>query len=134
MKSTPKFCLILILSMLLPTLARAADERELTTNSAIYLLHSAMKEQYKGREIPLLKSLRQLKDPQLAPLFEELARYPHPILKIHGILGLAECQPQKKLDLLRIASIDQSTVQIQVIAAAIDSGLLSDEEANQLIN
>ncbi len=134
MKSTPKFCLILILSMFLPTLASAADERELTTNSAIYLLHSAMKEQYKGREIPLLKSLRQLKDPQLAPLFEELARYPHPILKIHGILGLAECQPEKKLDLLRIASIDQSTVQIQVIAAAIDSGLLSDEEANQLIN
>jgi hypothetical protein len=134
MKSTPIFCLILALCSFLPKLAHAADERELTTNSAIYLLHSAMKEQYKGREIPLLKSLRQLKDPQLAPLFEELARYPHPVMKIHGILGLAECSPEKNLDLLRITSIEQPTVQIQVIAAAIDSNLLSDDQANQLIN
>ncbi|HCD31918.1 MAG TPA: hypothetical protein DER01_05880, partial [Phycisphaerales bacterium] len=87
-----------------------------------------------GREIPLLKSLRQLRDPDLAPLFEELAQSPHPILKIHGILGLAECDPEKKLDLLRIASIEEASIQAQVVSAAMDSNLLSDDEANQLIN
>lgn len=134
MKSTPLICLILGLSLLFPHLAQGADERELTTNSAIYLLRSAMRISREGREIPLLKSLRQLKDPELAPLYEELAQNPHPILKIHGILGLAECNPEKKLDLLRIASIDQASLQAQVVSAAMDSNLLSDDEANQLIN
>ena len=134
MKSTPTICLLLVLSLVLPNLTHAADEREQTVNSAIYLIRSAMRISREGREIPLLKSLRQLRDPDLAPLFEELAQSPHPILKIHGILGLAECDPEKKLDLLRIASIEEASIQAQVVSAAMDSNLLSDDEANQLIN
>lgn len=134
MKSTPLLCLLLGLSLLLPNFANAADEREQTTNSAIYLLRSAMHLSREGREIPLLKSLRQLRDPELAPLFEELAQSPHPVLKIHGILGLAECNAERKLDLLRISSIEQASLQAQVVSAAMDSNLVSDDEANQLIN
>lgn len=135
MKSTPIVCLLLmVFGMMLPTLAHGADERELTTNSTIYLMRSAMRISREGREIALLKALRQLQDPELAPLFEELAQNPHPVLKIHGILGLAECNPEKKLDLLRIASIDQPAMQAQVVSAAMDSNLLSADEANQLIN
>ena len=86
MKSTPTICFLLVLSLLFPSLSRAADEREQTMNSAIYLIRSAMHISREGREIPLLKSLRQLRDPDLASLFEVLAQSPHPILKIHGIL------------------------------------------------
>ena len=134
MKSTPIICLLLVISWLLPSQAQAASERELTTNSAIYLLRSAMRISREGREISLLKAIRQLQDPTLSPLFEELAQSPHPVLKVHGILGLAECNPQRKLDLLRIANIEQPSLQAQVISAAMDSDLLSDDEANQLIN
>lgn len=127
-------CLLLVFGYLMPTTVQAASERELTTNSAVYLVRSAMRISRDGREIALLKALRQLHDPTLAPLFEELARNPHPVLKVHGILGLAECNPEKKLDLLRIASIEQPSLQAQVVSAAMDSNLLSDDQANQLIN
>lgn len=134
MKPLPLFCLLLVLIGMHPSAVWGADERELTTNSAVYLLRSALHVSRDGREIPLLKAIRQLKDPELTPLFEELATNPHPVLQIHGILGLAECHPEKKLDLLRIASIEQPSIQSQVISVAMDSNLLSDDEANQLIN
>jgi hypothetical protein len=134
MKSTPIVFLLLVMSWMFPALAHGADERELTTNSVIYLMRSAMRISREGREIALLKALRQLQDPTLAPFFEELARNPHPVLKVHGILGLAECTPDKKLDLLRIASIEQPSLQAQVVSAAMDSNLLSADQANQLIN
>ncbi len=134
MKCYPRLIICLLLGLLSCGSHLRADEREETTTSAVFLLRSCMQMSRDGESIRLLRALRQLKDPDLTPIFEELAQNPNPILKIHGVLGLAECDPQHKLDLLRIAGIKQAGLQAQVVSAAMDSDLLSDDEAIKLIN
>lgn len=87
-----------------------------------------------GRHNLMLRALRQLRDPKLEPLFSELAQSENPTLKIHGLLGLAEASSERKLDLVRVAAIENAAIQAEVIGAALDSNLVSDEQAKQLIN
>ncbi|MCE9590482.1 MAG: hypothetical protein K8S99_08165 [Planctomycetes bacterium] len=112
-------------------LASGADE---TFDSAVFLLKQCLTASPDGRHNLLLRALRQLRDPQLEPLFSEKVQSESPTLKIHGLLGLAEAQKDRKLDLVRIAAIENPIVQAEVISAAMDSDLVSDEQARQLLN
>lgn len=116
-----------------PTDARAEGEDE-TFDSAVFMLRRSMVVTRDGRHNMMLRALRQLRDPKLEPFFSELAQSENPTLKIHGLLGLAEASDERKLDLVRVAAIDNAAIQAEVIGAALDSDLVSDEQAKQLIN
>ncbi len=120
-----------------PLSATAAEpqqpELDETGRSAAFLLQEATARQRDGRHNTMLRALRHLRDPELQRLFAYLADRPAPSLKIHGILGLAECTPGHPLDLLRIYSIDRPEVQAIVLGAAMDAELLSNEEAKQIL-
>ncbi len=104
-----------------------------TVESATLLMRSTMAVHRNGQHHRLLRALRHMRDPALKPIFTRLANSTHPALQVHGILGLAECEPNGKIDLLRLASIRDGSVQAQVVTAAIDAGLLDHEQSRELL-
>jgi len=129
----------LLISALLCTLALTcgqlsyADKDEDTFDSAVFLLKSCTRVSRDGRHNMLLRALRHLADPELAPLFDSLIASPYTPLRIHGFLGAAECDPERELDLIRLASLAESSEQAQIISAAMDSDLLTRDQARQII-
>ena len=114
--------------------ARGQSDDEKTVEAAVWLIERATLVHRDGFHNVLLRSLRQLGDPRLEPLFSELTQRTHPGLKIHGILGLAELRDPPRLDMALVADIKDPAVQAQLISAAIDSDLLTTEDARQLSN
>lgn len=127
---------ILILTLLpglAPVAANAADPSDQTVDSAVWLLKKATLVHQDGQHNVLLRALRQLGDADLEPLFNDLAGKSHPALKIHGILALAEISEDGKLDLAHVAELDDPATQARLLSTAIDSGLLSVEQARQML-
>ncbi|MCC7192541.1 MAG: hypothetical protein IT444_07130 [Phycisphaeraceae bacterium] len=134
----PRFSLLL-LTLIFPLLNgnvfadTSKTEAAETLDSAVFLLKESMMVTRDGRHNDLLRALRQLADPELEPFFSELSQSEHPTLKIHGLLGLAECSENKELDLVRVSDIKNPALQAEVISAAMDSEILSDEQAKKLV-
>ena len=110
-----------------------ADKDEDTFDSAVFLLKSCTRVARDGRHNMLLRALRHLADPDLAPLFDSLVGSPYTPLRIHGFLGAAECDPKRELDLIRLASLSDPAEQAQIVSAAMDSDLLTTDQARQII-
>lgn len=115
-----------------PAVARA-DEAGDVLDAEVYLLRQCIVVDRQGTHNALLKAVRHMQDPLTGPLFEHLSRSEQPVLKIHGILGLAELSPQKQVDLALIAQIQDPAVQSTVITAAMDDKLLGNEQAKQML-
>ena len=114
-----------------PSLAAGLDK---TTESAVYLLRASMNvEKDAGRADRMLTALGYLRDPQLAPFFENLAASDHGLLQIHGMLGLAECDQSKRIDLVRLSELERPAVQQRVVSVAMDRELLDLDQAKQLM-
>ena len=113
--------------------AARADSDEDVVEAAVHLFHQCTVAQRDGTHNLLLKAVRHLQDPDTRSLFEYLTHADHPGLKIHGILGLAELDPDKQVDLSQIAQIDDPAVQSTVITAAMDDDLLSHDQARQML-
>jgi hypothetical protein len=129
----PLAVLSLALAVALTGGVARGDTRSETLDSAEFLIRSSMQASSDGRHNLMLRSLRQMRDPKLRPLFEHLSRSPHAAMRIHGLLGLAECSETRTLDLLRLAELGDPAVQAEVVSSAMDSDLLSDEQAEQLL-
>ena len=105
-----------------------------TGRTAAYLLRNSTKIDRNGHYHKQLEALRQMRDPALEPLFRQLIQSGQPSLMIHGVLGLAESSQGQKLDLTEVAAITSATVQAQIVSAAMDKKLLTDEQAQQLLD
>jgi hypothetical protein len=115
---------------LMPALARGADE---TADQATWLLKKATLIHQNAFQNVLLRALRQMRDPQLDPLFSDLVQRRHPAMKIHGILGLAEISPNRRIDLALLADIEDRGTQALLVSAAMDADLFTLDDARQLI-
>ncbi len=107
----------------MPVVEFAPDES--TTRAALQLLDEAVTVDRDGRHNRLLRGLRQLEDPALAPLFAGLSdAASHPSLQVHGILGLAEIARPRGLMAAEVAAVQRPDVQAELIGAALDSDLI----------
>src|SRR5690606_11337803 len=88
--------------------------------SAAYVIGEGLKPQRDGGHNRVLKALRHLADPAAQPLMAYLADSPRPAVRIHGIIGLAELDPAHRLDLQRVAQVNEPAVQAELITAALD--------------
>lgn len=132
MNAKPLAAALAVLVLQLTASAARAQQTDEVTASAVFLLEQSMQVSRSGRHHTMLLALRHLGDPELTPLFSELAESSNPLLQVHGILGLADCHPDRQLDLVRLAKIDNPGRQAEIIGAAMNSELLTDEQASQL--
>ncbi|MCW5765573.1 MAG: hypothetical protein KIT68_06305, partial [Phycisphaeraceae bacterium] len=90
-------------------------------------LVGAMRSLMLSREGPtqnaVLRSLRSLRDPELAPLFATLASGVTPVQRLHGVLGLAELEGGS-LDLLLVRRLERTAERSVLLRAALNEGLL----------
>ncbi|MEM1209815.1 MAG: hypothetical protein AAGI54_11160 [Planctomycetota bacterium] len=89
------------------------------------LLSQTVEVDRQGRFNLLLRALRHLRDPALAPMYESLTLRVEPALRVHGLLGLAELAPDGRVDLARVATIEEPTVQADLITAALDAEMIA---------
>ncbi|HBS28498.1 MAG TPA: hypothetical protein DEB06_03380 [Phycisphaerales bacterium] len=80
-----------------------------------------------------LAALRQLRDPALQPLFARLTSAPSPILRRHGVMGLAELESPARLRAVLLSKIESSEERSSIIGEALRSDLLVEEEVRALL-
>lgn len=118
-------------SPLLTRDARAQDDP--VFESAVYLLRTSMSPDRRGQYSVMLRSLRQMQDPDLRPLFREMVLSDNRVMRIHGILGMAECDSKRQLDLTLLADVKDPAVMSELLSAALDSELMDDAAAKQVL-
>lgn len=101
--------------------------------SALLLLRQAFDVSEPGNAHLMLRALRHLEDPSLRPVFAALADRTEPLLQVHGLLGLAETDARRRMDLSRLAIIRDEVVLGQVVGAALDDELLDADQARQML-
>lgn len=122
---------LLLQGWLMPMPAAAQDDP--TFESSVYLIQSGLVPDRRGQFSVMLRSLRQLQDPALEPLMRELLLREHRIMRIHGILGLAEIATPRQLDLKLLADVKDGAMQSELLGAALDSELLNVANAKQVL-
>src|SRR5262245_53161231 len=80
--------------------ALASDEA--TIEALIDHVRQALLDPSDQRLDVLLRSLRRVRDPSLRPLFVQIAASERPILRVHGVLGLAELESPQRIDMLLV--------------------------------
>ena len=123
---------LVILGGLCPAVAGAQGQDQ-AQESALRQFEQTMLITRDGKSHNLMTALRHLKDPELKPYFEYIAGTPSPLHQIHGILGQAEISQDQTINLLSVAELKQAFVQGQIITAAMDSELVSDDQLSQLL-
>ncbi|MCC7204331.1 MAG: hypothetical protein IT441_04580 [Phycisphaeraceae bacterium] len=104
-----------------------------TAKAAVRLMQGCLTPTADGRYHRLLRALRHLEDPGLAPIYEWLFESSNPTLKIHGLLGLAEASPRRQVDLSRLQRVSDQVVLGQLIGAALDTHMLGEEQIQQVM-
>ena len=123
-------CLLLLMFTAAPSAGSQVDPIE----SAIRQLQRAVERQPDGRHLGLLRSLRMLHDPALEPLFTRLSAHDDPLISIHGLLGLAEIMPDRRVSPDGIRSLQTEEARYDAIEQAIALNLIGEAELRQLLD
>ncbi|MEO0587738.1 MAG: hypothetical protein AAF078_08875, partial [Planctomycetota bacterium] len=115
-------------------IAAAAHGQPSPKASARRLIAQAMQVDPDGGHNARLRALRHLRDPALQPLFAALAMHPEPALAVHGILGLAELESPPRLDIARVAAIDNPLLQAELVSVALDAGMVEPAARDALLD
>ncbi len=95
-------------------------------------LKRALQTQRDGSHLAMLLALRQLRDPEMRPLFERLLAHDEWHVQVHAALGLAEISRSGQIDVSHIASA-APLAQEAAVANALDLELLGKEQIPQLL-
>ncbi len=109
----------------------AADPED--TRAAVALLREALVVGPDGRHHRLLRALRFLEDPSLAPLFRTLRENEHAALRVHGLLGTAELASPRGVTTENLVDLERDDQRAEVIGAALDGGLLLNQTLDELL-
>lgn len=135
--STPlapvRFALLAGLALMLAAPRPAAAQRDDIYEAVVVLLRASTTVDRRGNFNNLLRSLRQLQDPQLKPLFKDLTFSDNRLIRIHAILGLAEIDSKRKIDLQLLAEVKDPTMQSELVGACMDNDLLDVATAKVLL-
>lgn len=115
-------CLFVLLSLLALHAPAQADDPGV--KSATYLLGQTTQLYQDGRHNVMLRSLRQLSDPGLRPLYQGLATSELPPQRVHAMLGLGETSASRRLDLAALAEVKDEREVVEVLSAAMDDELI----------
>lgn len=122
--------LVALTCFAIPAPARAADD---ALDAAAYLFEQAVTPRRDGKHHRLLRALRHLEDPDLAPLFIHLSESDRASLQVHGMLGLAEISPEGKLDLDYLMRVDRPALQAELVSSALDADLMTLDDCARVL-
>jgi len=111
----------------------AADTAADAVDASVRLLSRAVTPQPAGRHFDLLRSLRSLRRSSLSPLFSRLANEDDPLIRIHGILGLAEVSPEERIDPWLVHRLDSDVSRLYAINLAIELDLVGVDELRSML-
>ena len=111
--------------------AAAAPDRAVSASTRH--LQSAVQRQPNDRDLLLLSSLRQLRDPRIRAFFLQLAQNGRPMARIHAILGLAEIDPSGHIDPWLISRLDFPDARYATIENAIQLDLIDTPQMKELL-
>lgn len=121
----PLLCwtLLLLAPALLPGRAYAD---EAGYKAAAYQLRQTTQFYRDGRHNVMLRGLRQLEDKKLQPLFATLSNSKFAQQRVHGMLGLGEISPQRRIDLAALAEIEDTREVVEILSVAMDNDLVDN--------
>jgi len=111
-----------------PVPAARAEPDAPAPDALIAQIRAALVESSDGRLDVLLRSLRRVGDPSLRPLFAQLAASGRAILRVHGVLGLAELESPPRVDMLLVKRLPDPREQLVVLGEALRAGMLPAEQ------
>jgi hypothetical protein len=101
--------------------------------TAVATLRKAVSSATAGDNLPLLLALRQLHDPDLKPLFLQLAQSSKDWqAQVHAVLSLAEINEKRRVDAWLITQVSPQAQEL-IIANALDSGLIGNDQYQQIL-
>ncbi|MHC5003597.1 MAG: hypothetical protein ACYTJ0_10780 [Planctomycetota bacterium] len=121
---------VMVVACVLPTgvTARADD----VADAAIRQITTAVTPQRELRHLPLLTALRQLRDPAMRPLLFQLVQSEGPLIQAQGVLGVAELDPERKIDPWLATQVDAGAQEV-LITQALDEELMGDEQIDEML-
>ncbi|TVQ51757.1 MAG: hypothetical protein EA377_11720 [Phycisphaerales bacterium] len=125
-------CLFGFAALTAGTVSASADQ--VARDAAVRLLRQTVHTQRDGSHLAKLFALRQLGDPTLRPLFEQIVDHGEWQVQVHGVLGLAEVSPDRRLDPRLVSRTAAAAAHDAIVASAIDLELIGPEEMAQLLD
>jgi len=127
--------LLLCLSCLLPIApAQAQNYLEVDTfESSVRAVGKGITPTRDGSNHKIILALRQLRDPDLTPLFENLLESSQPLLRIDALLALRELDSDDTVELPSILSRFNQRERLIATSALIDLELMTADQAQALV-
>jgi hypothetical protein len=131
----PLMLLVIALTTTLSPAATANPQNEISSSERIAwsVLRQAMQSQGDARHHDKLRSLRQLRDPLLIPLFRSLQKSSDPVMQVHGLLGEAEAEQRKHLSLFDLSAVEQSEARNELVMAGLQADLIDLQTKQTLL-
>lgn len=123
-------CIALILGAVASSARAQATD---ASASAISELRSAVTVQRSGAHHDLLRALRALRDPSLTPLFSRLTSHDDAVIRINGILGLAELSEARRIDPWLISKLDSEANRLYAVNLAIGLNLVTPADLRLML-
>ena len=82
----------------------------------------------------VLIAMRELRDERLRPLFAGMALRDEPSSKLHGIFGLADLTPERKVSIGQIAGVSDEGLRALILGRAIGGDYLTTRHMRQILN
>jgi len=114
-----------------PASAPAAQPASAADPSTAEAMRGILTPKDEAARVRLVRALRALKDPALAPVFTSVSAAKSAPLRAEAILALAELEPARGVDLLLVKKLD-ARHQAYVLSTALDAGLLPSEQLEDL--
>jgi hypothetical protein len=96
-------------------------------------LDRAITPQPRNEHLARLSALRALQDPRLEPLLASLLDASDPAIQIHALLGLADLQSDRRLDLERVLNTS-ATARESIIMLGVKDGRLTTADMHALLS
>lgn len=110
--------------------SQVSDDR---FDDAVRSLRKVTRARGDAEHIRLLGSLRQLRDPDLAPLLSALSQVPDASIQVNAILGLAELSENQRIDVWKLSRVGQMRFQAVGVLEAFDNDLIGPTELNAIL-
>ena len=106
--------------------------QSVTTESLVNLIADRLLRGDDASRERTLIALRRLRDPKLRPLFAEFASSADAVLRLHGIMGLAELEPDRPVDTLLIRRLEEPSQVAAILGRALRDYRLSADELSDI--